>query len=1078
MKTSPLIKKLCIALTVISVAPMLPAEESTFTAKANLGNVMYVGDSITHGVGSGSYRWALFKLLTDNGIIQNEVGVNSGNYNNYSIGNTTYGGISFKNIHSSVSSERAYEIAGRTNTSGRLGNSNIFDWLGLDNTYTGTYKIANGDTPDTFFMMIGTNDLLSDASHISTVFAEKRQNLLGTCTNGIWDGTGDMDTIVTAMRQSNPDAQIVITNIPTWKKGRSNNNEVADFSAIATYNQHLAEWGEQNNVTVVDVNKGITDVAETTYAGAGVANMFNVSDGLHPSAQGDLLIAGNLAKTLGYAGRSAGQERKSATDFSLQIPSLVQNTDNRVNLNQGSVSTSSLTLESGGSLTFETNAEDFSAGGYTVDFTLSSGIGNGITDGWDTSNLLSVVMGNGSISGTLNISEAYISWDSTVLYSINTSADLTESLRVAYVKGNATQGLSSGYYVWLDDMMIGEALSGNASDFCGLSIANNSTSSVSLGNLSMETNGSYAPVSSGYINKSLTILPSSVESGPGTVSWDTSSAVTVLAENSGDVRNATGTSSGDIVAVISSGAAAANTHLNKGNYTGNIKVSITDTVSAGSSFNSLHTSGTLTGSVSLCFDREYESTSQWGTWFGSVNSDQITGDVYMEYSSSSYISKGGTYTVTPTGATTGTAITASVAGSFNASIGGKVTMVFNDGNFNASIYGGAIYGNGTIGSSALYLNGGSFAGNIYAGGFTGTISGNTQITITGNNIAFGGEMISAGNFGGNATIGGNSQITISNLKENGGGFANYNGTISGGTGVTGTRTLIFDQTQHSSFNAQLENFDAVSVQKSTVGLTSAGGAQTISVDGESTLILKSGANVSATVGNSGTVEVQNNAKLTLQQGADENTNGTYAVHGGELDINSQILGESVTVTSGSLSNLTSAYKGNVSIAATGNVILSSVDCSKLTELDIITSGATVSGLDGNITLECVSLALDETVAATPILLFGDDNGTISVTQSLSLSLSKELIEGLLSQESVAPLSLETNSASEQSFTLTVTDGTIVADLSNINILAEGYTLKATAINGGSITFAAIPEPTSSALMLTGLGLMALRRRRN
>ena len=45
--------------------PLLAALTAAFSAAAaapaetELGNVMYVGDSITHGVNSGSYRWAL-----------------------------------------------------------------------------------------------------------------------------------------------------------------------------------------------------------------------------------------------------------------------------------------------------------------------------------------------------------------------------------------------------------------------------------------------------------------------------------------------------------------------------------------------------------------------------------------------------------------------------------------------------------------------------------------------------------------------------------------------------------------------------------------------------------------------------------------------------------------------------------------------------------------------------------------------------------------------------------------------------------------------------------------------------------
>ena len=49
--------------------------------------------------------------------------------------------------------------------------------------------------------------------------------------------------------------------------------------------------------------------------------MFNNpgSDGLHPNAQGDLLMAGNIARAMGYAGRTAGQERKAAGGLAINF---------------------------------------------------------------------------------------------------------------------------------------------------------------------------------------------------------------------------------------------------------------------------------------------------------------------------------------------------------------------------------------------------------------------------------------------------------------------------------------------------------------------------------------------------------------------------------------------------------------------------------------------------------------------------------------------------------------------------------------------------------------------------------------
>lgn len=478
MKKHRLVQHLCFALALISSATAAETPQTTIPPKQDLGNVMYVGDSITHGVRSGSYRRELFKIFVDNGVTQKEVGVNKGHYNNYSPGSPSYRGMIFQNRHSSVSSERAYEIAGRINTSGRLGNSNIFDWLGLDDTYTGSFKIASNETPDTFFMMIGTNDLLADHRHISEVFAEKQKNLLGTCTDGVWDGTGDMDTIVKAMRQANPNAEITLTVIPTWVKGRPNNNSEADLSVTATYNKNLISWGKQNKIAVIDINKGIVDVAETQYIGAGIASMFSF-DKLHPSAQGDLLIAGNLAKALGYRGRTIGLERKDAKQFRVK-KSLTLTDKKPVSF---SFSTSRKNAKSPAPIPTTCTAE----------FALASGIGDGATNGWDSSTQLTVTIGNGTVSGSLHISESAISWNDRILYSVDTSSDLTEPLRIAYIPEDKSQGITGGYCVWLGVMLIGEALPGTASDFRGITFTDQSPQPINLKYVGIEKNGSFAP---------------------------------------------------------------------------------------------------------------------------------------------------------------------------------------------------------------------------------------------------------------------------------------------------------------------------------------------------------------------------------------------------------------------------------------------------------------------------------------------------------------------------------------------------------------------------------------------------------
>lgn len=187
--------------------------------------------------------------------------------------------------------------------------------------------------------------------------------------------------------------------------------------------------------------------------------MFNnpTADGLHPNAQGDLLMAGNLAKGMGYAGRSAGQERKATHELEVnfgQNPSITQQTleANGFTANNVSISNNTVNFNKSGSstLTYNWGAAQGQNKGYTVDFTLR--LGNGATDGWDTTNNFSLNLGN----GTLNINEAYIQWGSTILYSKDMSAN-ADAIRIAYVAGDSANGLDAGYYIWLGDVLIGEA---------------------------------------------------------------------------------------------------------------------------------------------------------------------------------------------------------------------------------------------------------------------------------------------------------------------------------------------------------------------------------------------------------------------------------------------------------------------------------------------------------------------------------------------------------------------------------------------------------------------------------------------
>lgn len=241
---------------------------------------------------------------------------------------------------------------------------------------------------------------------------------------------------------------------------------------METYNSSLKSWGQnKEGITVIGVNKGMIDVAFS-----GVGSMFNNpgSDGLHPNAQGYLIMAGNIARAMDYAGRSAGQARKSAAELVIHV-------------------------HQGGETPAWNGVQDLANAGFSAsNVTVSSGginLGDGAANGWNVSDQFSVSLGNGIFYGTLNINEAYIKWGDTILYSMDTSTN-TDSLRMAYVNGNKQEGLKGGYYVWLGDMLIREALSVTSGSGCnGVIIQYDGSGNAILKDLALDGTDSYAPTS-------------------------------------------------------------------------------------------------------------------------------------------------------------------------------------------------------------------------------------------------------------------------------------------------------------------------------------------------------------------------------------------------------------------------------------------------------------------------------------------------------------------------------------------------------------------------------------------------------
>lgn len=1043
---------------------------ATFTASADLGGTMFVGDSITHGVNSRSWRWEIHKLFVDNGITYSEMGILRGNFSNGDNStlnlNQPYGNSTWQNVHAARSSERAYEIAGIENKSGRIGNTSIRQWLNLDPS--GDFHISpSGATPSTYFLLAGTNDTLSDYGNNTThtgistnpdSIQEAQAKLIGVKReDGTWDdATSSMGRIVQSMRDaSGEQAAIVVLTIPTWvAAGRTDNNfNPEDLAAIRGYNEQLKDWGAKKGVTVVEINEGIVDVAHPTHPWNGVASMFNGTDKLHPSAQGDLIIAGNVAKALGYAGRTAGQERKSAINFTYSVSS--------IEINHGGTSTH----------TWDTTPD----AGYTVAFTLNGGIGNGETGGWNTAGNFSVSIGNGASSGTLNINEAYIQWGDTILYSTDTSKGL-DSLRVAYVNGNTSKGLATGFYVWLGDQLIGEGLSSSGTED-GLTITNGTGNTVTLADLSMDATGSWAPEANGetYGNPLISsALLSEYGDFAGRKDWcDEDKLAAQSVGVSANVRAALGIN-GDIEGGIVDSGSLEFVYINQGAYIGDIYVTLTGEAHS-EKFWGFHTGTGMFKGNGYVRVQGLTSPQTYLNFFGAVNSGGIDGDLYLELSSANLTLGEGSYTVS------NKKVFASIAGVFASAggISGTFRIVVNDGTINSHIIGGSVSGNSHVGGVEIFLNGGVLGGNVAAGGIFGSV-GNRSITITGDKLVLTSTtLITAGTasdsaFSGHdpqASVSGTAIVTLAGITQNSS-FAQWEGVLSGGEECEG-RSLIFSGTALPELKAQIENFDSITLTNSAeVGLKSFGGATSVVVNGGSKLTVQESLEVD-TLDNMGTVVVSSDKTLTIHGVAGDDmqalTGGTYTVEGGAtLALGSAVDGSyTVELDNASAMELESGARGyyqvtmasdsslTVGNAANAGFAVTMEKNSRMTVEDSVTGDVTVSMVEGS------SLSLGAGVEGTyHVTLNG--GGTLSGMENTGVTGSIVVSDAV--------------SAGKSTFDLSgaLTDGKMELTLSALSagsrILNLGMTGDITLVGENGISLGSAMRKSTGALLDTQAAL--------
>lgn len=388
------------------------------TKDKSIGRVIFCGDSITHGVRDASYRWQIFKIWLDNDIEHEIVGPRSGYYSKPAIVDPgdTYAGKSFPNVHLAQASGRTHNILKGSNAG----------MSGVNYGGHSTSSTADNFNGDTFFCLMGTNDLLSDAGYTPEKFTTKMQNLLGgqvqsnggRYTRSAGRDWGNMGKIATDLLRDKGDILYVLS-VPTWGR-HANNNEAERHAAVQSYNKLLKDWvkqfakAEKLDVRYVEVNRGMVDSTATVFTGND--SFFNIpgADGLHPNEQGSILMANNVAQAMGIPGRSAGLPRANARGWDTP--------DNAI-----------FSGENGSSLHF---LVDIKKPGKAATITIPSAAG----------------------SGTLSLSSTHITWGDKVLLCPDDSFSAKTPVRIVNHPGNKEHNIPAGFYIWLEGQLIGQAL--------------------------------------------------------------------------------------------------------------------------------------------------------------------------------------------------------------------------------------------------------------------------------------------------------------------------------------------------------------------------------------------------------------------------------------------------------------------------------------------------------------------------------------------------------------------------------------------------------------------------------------------
>lgn len=1010
--------------------------ESERTDGTSVGRVLFMGDSITHGVEEMSWRWGLFKTFVDNGI-ENEIAgplsgyhsdpLNSDYNGNYS--SSQYGGETFDNAHYAQSSGRTHNMLTAGNSTNVFGSGTGVNYGGVSSA-----KVGKEYNADTYIMMMGTNDILSDGANTPERMATLTERLLGagSVQNGAWvnadklsalvgaAGTdpetaahtgkwGTMGQIIDNIKMQEGDTMYVLS-IPTWAQGRQNIQVYANY--VPSYNENLKLWTEAysashtGTVKYVDINRGLMDkTLGGTFLGPNDFFRPGSADSLHPNEQGALIIAGNLAQGMGLAGRTAGLHRADSQTAGTTWLS----------------GEAEYTINAGQSVNLATNAFDM-MGGYTVDF--SANFGNGATGGWldKTNNALSISVGDGSNVGTLKLSEGYISWgDTKLLFCQDNSVQNNDNIRIAYHTGDADHQVGQGYYVWLGDMLIGQALTAGSGSLNGITLSSTGATGTVSG--LTYSNTAYAPTTTGITSAENAFY----------------ATITKVLESHDNTKTAVSSGINWTGATDKSVAKAAVVTAASAFTDGKATINVTGT---GTNFFGA-ANITATGSVEARVDSQTASSAF------AVLGGTLTGDVTMEFSNSSVAN--GSFSGT-SAALSGSYNGASIEGTFAAYIdntsfagdivGGALTgegsidgvnLVLNSGAVNGTVYGGS-KSNGTVGTGegnavSIAVNGGHITGNVNGGGTAGTVNGNAEITINGGIIdgnITGGDIQGQSTVtvvGNKASIGGNITADTVNLKnveatEYTDAFDKYKGTIT-------ATNLVLDNYTAGKVNATLVT-DYVTATNGTIATIHGLTLRNCSIDATGATALTLGETIHSgnTISYSGNIRLEDGTSFTIDnptavaEGSEGFSDGVYIYKVSDGQTGSLLAADGTALTGTHTATFTGtdalagklfSYESSTgaliahSNTATYNIVSSTVDYSGISSaagvtmsggqlnLDTALTGGTITATGGTVNIgEGVTLAAGSLTANGATTVKGEGtyalaSGTQVMPDNVSLS---------------------------------------------------------------------------------------------